>query len=101
MLTLTPSSEMGNTPPTIELLQLSVVSERFDPLIVTQEFATAPGRKLAPFSTSVMTGKGGGDCCGGATTTSQITPPFVCTVVHVAPPSVVFEISLGSERTTA
>src|SRR5579862_674652 len=113
MLTLTPSSEVGNTPPTIELLQLSVTGDRFVPRIVTQEFVTPPCWKLAPFSTLVITGNGGGDCCDGATTRSQITAAFVqttwvtephpsnWTVVHVVPPSIVFEISLGSERTTA
>src|SRR5580692_6367505 len=58
ILTLTPSSEVGNTPFTIELFQLSVTGETFVPLIVTQEFVTPPARKLAPFSTADMTGAG-------------------------------------------
>src|SRR5580704_2527236 len=59
ILTLTPSSEMGNAPFKIEWFQLSVTGERFVPTIVTQELVTPPARKLAPFSTPDIAGAGG------------------------------------------
>ncbi len=62
MVTLTPSSDVGNAPLTMELLQSSVLGARPVPWIVTHELATTPGRKLAPFTTDVTTG---GDWDGG------------------------------------
>jgi len=59
ILTLTPSSEIGNAPFTIELSQLSVTGETFVPTIVTQEFVTPPAWKLAPFWTADVTAGGG------------------------------------------
>src|ERR1035441_1716521 len=55
-LTLTPSSVVGSTPLTTELFQLSVTVERLTPLMVSHALGTMPDAKLAPFSTSVITG---------------------------------------------
>ncbi len=51
MVTLTPSSDVGNAPLTIEWLQSSVLAARFVPWIVTHELAATPGWKLAPLTT--------------------------------------------------
>src|SRR5579872_3670426 len=58
MVTLTPSRVEGNLPPTISVagFQARVVLARLLPLIVVQLPAWIPGRKLAPFTTELITG---------------------------------------------
>ncbi len=50
-VTVTPSSDVGKCPPTMELFQVSVMGARLAPRIVNTELATIPGWKLAAFTT--------------------------------------------------
>src|SRR6266498_2187694 len=51
METPTPPRVVGNFPFTMADSHVAGAAEKFDPLIVTQELATTPGRKLAPLTT--------------------------------------------------
>src|ERR1019366_6426054 len=55
-LTVTLSSVVGRLPLTMALAQVSVVAARKPPLMVSHALGATPGRKLAPFCTSVMMG---------------------------------------------
>src|ERR1035438_2587507 len=55
-LTVTLSSVVGRLPLTMALAQVSVVAARKPPLMVSHALVATPGRKLAPFCTSVMMG---------------------------------------------
>src|SRR5665213_2710181 len=105
MVTLTPSSDLGNTPLTMELLQSSVLGARLVPWMVTHELATTPAWKLAPFATAVMTGGDGIDDAYKRSETSgraqlpgtQVGGPSGSTLgLKCAPPSVDTEKLPGS-----
>src|SRR5665213_3907405 len=105
MVTLTPSSEVGRAPLTIEWLQSSVLVARPVPWMVTHELATTPAWKLAPFATAVMTGGNGMDTAYKRSETSgtaqlpgtQVGGPSGSTLgLKCAPPSVDTEKLPGS-----
>src|SRR5271165_2028373 len=101
IITLTPSTVMGNCPLTMNFVQSSVFEARLLPRIVTQEFGTMPGWKLAPFSTpfvEMLGGPGGAgkiarpQNVGGAWFALHVVfrgqRPAMFRFVHVAPASV-------------
>ena len=78
MVTLTPLSDLGRLPFTMSLpVQVwpGNVLARLEPRIVTQEPASMPGWKLAPFTTAVIVG---GPGCASFTTKESRYPvgPF-------------------------